>query len=235
MSGLFVKVCGITSEEDALLAVAMGADALGFVFAPSERQVRPQLVADIVKRLPPEILTIGVFKDELPERVVHIVRSTGLKGAQVHGGFTVEGASEIRRALFHTFIAFAAGDPRVVAAEDYQPYAVLLDSARPGSGKVFDWTLVSDVPQGLRTVVAGGLNQGNVGDVVRATRPWGVDVATGVEASPGRKDPVKLMSFVANAREAQRTLGEAKSMQPLEESKPAVDPAEPYDWQEDGI
>jgi phosphoribosylanthranilate isomerase len=230
MSGLFVKVCGITSEEDALLAVAMGADALGFVFAPSQRQVRPQLVADIVKRLPPEILTVGVFKDELPERVIHIVRSTGLKAAQIHGGFSVDGATEVRRALFHTFVAFSAGDTRVPAAEDYQPYAVLLDSARPGSGKVFDWTLVSEVPSGLRLIVAGGLDPGNVGDVIRATRPWGVDVATGVEASPGRKDPVKLRAFIANAREAQRELS------PLPGGPaPAPTDAEPYDWQEDGL
>jgi phosphoribosylanthranilate isomerase len=234
VSGLFVKVCGITSEEDALLAVAMDADALGFIFAPSQRQVRPQLVADIVKRLPPEILTVGVFKDELPERVIHIVRSTGLKAAQIHGGFTTKGAAEVRRALFHTIVAFSAGDPRVPAAEDYQPYAVMLDSARPGSGKVFDWTLVSEVPAGVKLIVAGGLDPDNVGDVIRATHPWGVDAASGVEHSPGKKDPVKLRAFVANAREAQRTLP-PRPMAPDQAQPHDEDDAAAYDWQQDGI
>ena len=131
---MFVKICGITSEEDALLAVAMGADALGFVFAPSPRQMRAQDVADIVKRLPPEIMTVGVFRDESPERVVHIVRSTGLRAAQVHGSFTALEARTVRKAIFHTFVSFPAGDPRLDRLDDYEPYAVLLDSARPGSG-----------------------------------------------------------------------------------------------------
>jgi phosphoribosylanthranilate isomerase len=236
MTSLFVKVCGITTEEDALLAVAMDADALGFVFAPSQRQVRPQVVADIVKRLPPEILTVGVFKDELPERVISIVRSTGLKAAQIHGSFTTEGATAVRRALFHTIVAFAAGDPRVPDAEAYEPYAVHLDSARPGSGKVFDWTLVSQVPAGLRLIVAGGLDPDNVGDVIRATRPWGVDVSTGVEASPGRKDPVKLHTFIANAREAQRAAAPmAATTAPAAQPGQAPEEPTPYDWQQDGI
>jgi phosphoribosylanthranilate isomerase len=82
---MFVKICGTTTEEDALLAVAMGADAVGFVFAPSPRQVSAHAVGDIVKRLPPEILTVGVFRDEAPQRVVEVVNGTGLKGAQLHG------------------------------------------------------------------------------------------------------------------------------------------------------
>src|SRR5215213_1442618 len=93
---MFVKICGTTSEEDALLAVAMGADAIGFVFAPSPRQVRPNLVADIIKRLPPQVMTVGVFRDEFPERVVEIVNSIGLRAAQLHGHESAEQASWIR-------------------------------------------------------------------------------------------------------------------------------------------
>src|SRR6202008_3684518 len=89
-AGVFIKVCGVTNEDDALLAVAMGADAVGFVFAPSPRQVHPEVVRDIVKRLPPEILTVGVFRNETPERVIDVVGRTGLKGAQLHGGETAE-------------------------------------------------------------------------------------------------------------------------------------------------
>ena len=111
------------------------------------------------------------------------------------------------RPLNSSTLAFSAGDPRVPQARDYDPYALHLDSARPGSGALFDWTLVSEAPPGLRLIIAGGLTPDNVGDVVRACRPWGVDLSTGVESSPGRKDPVKLRAFIANAREAHSALG----------------------------
>ncbi len=239
---MFVKICGTTSEEDALLAVAMGAEALGFVFAPSPRQMRPQDVADIVKRLPPEILTIGVFKDDVPERIIHIVRSTGLKGAQIHGSFTADDAVSVRRAIFHTFVSFTAGESRVEQAHEYEPYAVLLDGARPGSGQPFDWSLAEDVPPELRLVVAGGLTTDNVVDVIRTVRPWGVDVVSGVESSPGRKDPVKLRAFIAKAHAAGKELRDAacqpapaaelRSPDPPDEAGPA---GAFYDWQEDGF
>ncbi len=233
---MFVKICGTTSEEDALLAVAMGAEALGFVFAPSPRQMRPQDVADIVKRLPPEIMTVGVFRDDVPERIVHIVRSTGLKGAQIHGGFTADDAVAVRRAIFHTFVAFPAGDPRVRDAHEYEPYAVLLDAARPGSGQVFDWSLAEEVPSDVKLIVAGGLTTDNVVDVIRTVHPWGVDVVSGVESSPGRKDPVKLRAFIAKAHAAGKELRDAARQPPPE--PPTVSPGPPgafYDWEEDGL
>jgi len=233
---VFVKICGTTSEEDALLAVAMGAEALGFVFAPSPRQMRPQDVADIVKRLPPEILTVGVFKDEVPERVIHIVRSTGLKAAQIHGIFTADDAVAVRRAIFHTLVAFPAGDPRVEEAHAYEPYAVVLDAPRPGSGQVFDWSLAERVPSDLKLIVAGGLTTDNVVDVIRTVHPWGVDVVTGVESSPGRKDPVKLRAFIAKAHAAGKEVREAGHE--ARPAPPADAPGPPgafYDWQEDGL
>lgn len=235
---MFVKICGTTSEEDALLAVAMGAEALGFVFAPSPRQMRPQDVADIVKRLPPEIMTVGVFKDDVPERIIHIVRSTGLKGAQIHGGFTADDAVTVRRAIFHTFVAFPAGDPRVQEAHEFEPYAVLLDGARPGGGQVFDWALAEQVPSELKLIVAGGLTTSNVVDVIRTVRPWGVDVVSGVESSPGRKDPVKLRAFIAKAHAAGKELRDAVHEAPPESQAPADPPGPPgafYDWEEDGL
>ncbi len=239
---MFVKICGTTSEEDALLAVAMGAEALGFVFAPSPRQMRPTDVADIVKRLPPEILTIGVFKDELPERIIHIVRSTGLKGAQIHGGFTADDAVEVRRAIFHTFVSFTAGDGRVAHAHQYEPYAVMLDGSRPGSGQVFDWSLAEEVAEDLRLVVAGGLTTDNVVEVIRELHPWGVDVVSGVESSPGRKDPVKLRAFIAKAHAAGKELRDAAGAQRERNGDQAEDHVEDqgppgafYDWQEDGL
>jgi phosphoribosylanthranilate isomerase len=233
---VFVKICGTTSEEDALLAVAMGAEALGFVFAPSPRQMRPQDVADIVKRLPPEILTVGVFKDDVPERIVHIVRSTGLKGAQIHGSFSADDAVAVRRAIFHTLIAFPAGDPRVPEAHLYEPFAVVLDGARPGGGQTFDWSLADEVPSDLKLIVAGGLTSDNVVDVIRSVHPWGVDVVSGVESSPGRKDPVKLRAFIAKAHAAGKELREASHDPPPEpRPEPQGEPGAFYDWEEDGL
>ena len=106
---MFVKVCGTTSEEDALLAVAMDADAIGFIFAPSPRQISPAVVTDIVKRLPPEIITIGVFRDESPARVVEIVNRVGLRGAQLHGRETPEQERWVRHRIPVLIQAFATG------------------------------------------------------------------------------------------------------------------------------
>jgi phosphoribosylanthranilate isomerase len=198
---VFVKICGTTSEEDALLAVAMGADALGFVFAPSPRMVSPTRVADIVKRLPREILTIGVFRNEAPERVVAIVNQAGLGGAQLHGRETVEQALFVRQRVRFMIKAFPAGDPAVTQAAEYLADAIMVDSKAPGSGKVFDWAL-AEVPAGMRLMLAGGLHAANVGSAIAQVHPWGVDVATGVEASPGRKDPRLLRNFILAARAA---------------------------------
>ncbi|MEY2566551.1 MAG: phosphoribosylanthranilate isomerase [Actinomycetota bacterium] len=215
---MFVKVCGTTSEDDALLAVAMGADAVGFIFAPSPRQVHPVRVADIVKRLPPEILTVGVFRDEHPERVVALVNQAGLKAAQLHGHESAEQSRWVRERLPVTIKAFPAGSPAVGKAKDYGSDIVMLDAANPGSGQVFDWRLVDGVPAGTRLLLAGGLTPENVVDAIGQAHPWGVDVVTGVESEPGRKDPRKLRAFVAAAKSA------------------AVPPYEgeaigPYDWQ----
>lgn len=217
---MFVKVCGTTSEEDALLAVAMGADAVGFIFAPSPRQVSPGIVSDIVKRLPPEILAVGVFRDEAPTRVVEIVNSCGLKGAQLHGHETTEQAHYVRERVPFLIQAFGAGDPALSRARDYGADAVMLDSASPGSGQVFDWTL-AEVPDGVRLLLAGGLTADNVADAIAQTHPWGVDVATGVEASPGHKDPVKLRTFVAAAKAAAFPEYEAGEDAPFDQDEEA--------------
>ena len=199
---MFVKICGTTSEEDALLAVAMGADAVGFVFAPSPRRVAAQTVADIVKRLPPEILTVGVFRDESPERVVEVVNGAGLKGAQLHGHETPDQTAFVRARVPFVIQAFPAGASAVARAADYPADVVLLDSPSPGSGQVFDWQL-AEAPDGLRLVLAGGLTPTNVAEAIAQVHPWGVDVVSGVEASPGRKDPVKVRAFIAEAKAAE--------------------------------
>ena len=221
---VFVKICGITSEEDALLAVAMDADAVGFIFAPSTRQIAPSVARDIAKRLPPEALTVGVFKDEAPERVVSIVNEAGLRGAQLSGRESVEATRYVAARVPFVIKAFRADDPVLARADEYGAKIVMLDGAQPGSGETWDWDLAQAVPPGLRVLLAGGLTPENVADAVQAVRPWGVDVASGVErtgaAVGGRKDPRKVRLFVANARAA------------APEPEPGPDAA-PYDWIDD--
>lgn len=200
---MFVKICGITTEEDALLAVAMGADAVGFVFAPSPRQMAPARAADIAKRLPPEILTVGVFRDEAPQRVVDIVNSAGLRAAQLHGHETALDTAWVRSRVPVVIKAFPGGDPELAKAASYGADIVLLDSASPGSGRVFDWSLAEGAPSGLRILLAGGLTVDNVGEAIERVRPWGVDVSSGVESSPGVKDPTKVRRFITAAQNAE--------------------------------
>lgn len=199
---MFVKICGITREEDALLAVAMGADAVGFIFAPSSRQLAPARAADIVKRLPPEIITVGVFRDEAPQRVVDVVNQTGLRAAQLSGHETAEETTWIRRRVPVVIKAFPGGDPALAKAPQYGADVVMLDSASPGSGQVFDWSLAEGAPSGVRILLAGGLNPDNVAEAIERVRPWGVDVATGVELEPGIKDATKVRRFIRNAKAA---------------------------------
>ena len=214
---MFVKICGITNEDDALFAVAMGADAVGFVFAPSPRQIAAQHAYDITRRLPPEILTVAVFRDELPGRVVEIAHRAGVKAVQLHGRETPEQTAEVASHFRWVIKAFSATSPALSKADRYGTDLVLVDAPTPGSGKVFDWGLAAEVPDGLRLILAGGLDPDNVADAIEAVEPWGVDVSSGVEASPGRKDPTKVRRFIANARAAAPT--------------PYLGPDEiPYDW-----
>jgi phosphoribosylanthranilate isomerase len=200
---VFVKICGITTEEDALLAVAMGADAVGFTFAPSSRQIAPSRAGDIAKRLPPEILTVGVFRDEAPERVVDVVQTAGLAAAQLHGHESVDSTRFVRDRVRVVIKAFPGGDPELRNVNAYAADIILLDSASPGSGRVFDWSLAEDAPSGLRLLLAGGLNPSNVAGAIARVRPWGVDVASGVESAPGVKDPVALRAFINAAKGAE--------------------------------
>ncbi len=199
---MWVKICGITNEDDALLATAMGADAVGFVFAPSRRQVTVDTVRDIVKRLPSEVITVGVFRNERPERVTEIVHRVGLHGAQLHGHEPLREVRWIRQRVQFVIQAFSAGDPGLQLAANGPADIVLIDSPTPGSGKVFDWQLAEGAPGGVRLLLAGGLHHDNVREAIAKVRPWGVDASTGVEAAPGRKDPRRLRLFIEAAKDA---------------------------------
>ena len=216
---MFIKICGTTSEEDGLLAVALGADAVGFIFAPSRRQIAPAVAGDIAKRLPREIVTVGVFRDEAKERVVELVNRQGLKAAQLSGRESPEAVAWIAERVPMTIKAFPGGHPEVARSDRYGASVVMLDAADPGSGHVFDWALAGEVPDGVRVLLAGGLNADNVGAAIAQVHPWGVDVASGVEATPGRKDPQKLRAFIVAARKAEPEPYEAEDI--------------PYDWEEE--
>jgi phosphoribosylanthranilate isomerase len=217
---MFVKICGITTEDDALFAVAMGADAVGFVFAPSTRQVAAQQVYDITRRLPPEILTVGVFRDEHPDLVIDTVNRSGVKAAQLHGHETPGMVADVAAGVRWVIKGIVAGTPDAAMADRFGTDLILVDAMTPGSGSVFDWALIDDLPVGPRYILAGGLTPDNVAAAVARALPWGVDVSTGVESARGRKDPLKVKAFIERARAAA----------PL----PHLGPDElPYDWDDE--
>ncbi len=223
---LFVKICGITSEADALLSVSLGADAVGFIFAPSVRQVSVQMAGDIAKRLPPEILTVGIFRDEAPQRVVEMVHQAGLGAAQLHGHESSQESGWVRARVPMVIKAFPAGDRTIRRFAEFGADYLLIDGKNPGSGEVFDWRLAEGVSDPSRLIVAGGLGPENVAQAIAHLRPYGVDVDSGVEASPGRKDPLKVRDFIVKARAA---AVEAESRDPL---PVAAGDDEPYDWRD---
>ncbi len=207
------------------MAVALGADAIGFVFAPSPRQVSAGQVRDIVRRLPSEILTVGVFRDQSPQFVIDSVQTAGLRAAQLHGHETPADAAEVRPYVQALIVAFPAGDPGLAKLDDYGADAVLIDSPAPGSGQVFDWSLTDGVPINRRLLLAGGLDAHNVATAIARVRPWGVDVSSGVQVDgdPTRKDALKVQAFIHAARAAEGH----------EDRTPDRDG--PFDWGELGI
>ena len=222
---MFIKICGITTADDALLATALGADAVGFIMAPSTRQIVPPRVEEIVRRLPPDVLTVGVFRDEAPGRVIEIVNRCGLKAAQLSGRESMEDTRLIRESVPAVIKAFPGGSPSLSVADRYGADIVMVDSDTPGSGQVFDWSLAEGAPGGIRLLMAGGLTPENVATAIAKVRPWGVDVATGVEMSPGRKDPARLRAFINAARGAEPAYSKPVEQEPDEYT--------PYDWQEE--
>ncbi len=226
---MFVKICGVTNEEDALMAVALGADAVGFVFAPSPRQVTVGVARDIVRRLPPETLTVGVFRDQSTRFVIDTVQGAGLRAAQLHGHETPADAAEVRPYCQALIVAFPAGDPGLAHVDDYGADAILLDSPAPGSGEVFDWSLAEGAPLNRRLILAGGLTPENVAHGIAEVRPWGVDVSSGVETDgqPGRKDARKVQAFIRAARAA------APVDAPVPDG-PGLGSG-PFDWADSGI
>jgi len=221
----WVKICGTTSAEDAKAAIEAGADALGFIFAPSSRRIEPRRAREIIALLPRTVEKVGVFVNEPVGHIREMVSSVGLTAIQLHGDETPDFARSIlhdwpkqlpkppRMRVFKA-VAVATGlekDLRDFVAERTVD-ALLLDSAprrgagepRGGTGRTFNWTrataFVPGVAARVRVILAGGLTAANVGQAIRILNPWGVDVCSGVESERGKKDYKKLREFVHAVR-----------------------------------
>jgi phosphoribosylanthranilate isomerase len=219
---MWIKICANTNLEDARLAAELGADAVGFVFAPSARQVTAAQVAAIVPHLPEGVEKIGVFSSTDAEEISEIVRITGLTGVQLHGGYDLQFARKLDEAfdgeitiiqVLHWVLGEDEKSAIEITAKLKEISAksvirrVLIDTkasgASGGTGLSFEWTAaratLNSQPQ-INSIAAGGLHPGNVAKAIQELKPWGVDVASGVEASKGRKDPQKLKEFIDAVR-----------------------------------
>jgi phosphoribosylanthranilate isomerase len=220
---MWIKICANTNLEDAQLAAELGADAVGFVFAPSARRVTAAEVARITPHLPEGLECVGVFPALQAEEIADAAQESGLTAVQLHGGVNLELVRQLdgifngQVKLIQTVpwqidngdvsAALVAQQLREIAADGLVD-RVLIDSktssASGGTGVTFDWnaarTTFAEAGTGLKLIVAGGLHSENVAEAIRRLNPWGIDVASGVEQSPGRKDPEKLAAFIRAAR-----------------------------------
>jgi phosphoribosylanthranilate isomerase len=215
VSRLFIKICGITSVEDGLLASAAGADAVGFVFfAMSPRKTTVERAAQIARALPTTVRRVGVFVNETPEAMTRAAEAVGLDLLQLHGEESAESLAGLARPVIKA-VRVGKGFAQDEALRFAGPAAgLLVDTRLPGetqlpggTGVPFDWSLVRGLAERVPfLMLAGGLTPQNVAEAVRAVRPHAVDVSSGVEALPGRKDPEKVRAFVRAVREAEETL-----------------------------
>lgn len=207
MSLLKVKICGITNLEDALAAVEAGADALGFVlYKASPRCVEVDVVRAIIKLLPPFVLPVGVFVNEDMKVVRDLLDSCGLALAQLHGDEPATYCEQLGRPVLKairlrnvaSFLALAEYKGRA----QVRGFVVdrFSESAYGGTGEVADWALAAQAARTAPVLLAGGLTPDNVGEAIQHVRPYGVDVSSGVEVSPGKKDPAKVKAFIEAAK-----------------------------------
>ena len=202
-----IKICGITDLEDALLAADLGADALGFIFyPPSPRSVSPDTARGIIAQLPPLVTTVGVFVDEDAATVKELAVAAGLDWLQLHGRETPEYCRSLDRRVIKAFRIQDEKSFASLAAYRGAAQAFLLDTYKKGqvggTGEVFNWDLARRARQYGPIILAGGLTPANVARAIAAAQPQAVDVASGVEARPGKKDPEKLKAFFAAVKGA---------------------------------
>jgi len=205
MTVVRVKICGITRPEDAVAAAEAGADAIGLVFAESPRRVNIEQARPILATLPPFVTPVALFVNETLERIRQTCDTLGIRTVQLHGDEPPDFARQL--AGLCVIKAFRIGsEADLDALEGYPAACCLLDAKvagkRGGTGATFDWSLAAKAARRARVILAGGLKPYNVAEAVRRVRPYGVDVSSGVEAAPGRKDPAKVRAFVDLARTA---------------------------------
>jgi len=202
-----VKICGITNAEDAQLAVSAGADALGFVFySKSPRFIEPQVAKQIITLLPPFVLPIGVFANEEQKVVRDIMEECGLALAQIHGDETPAYCESLERPILRGIRLKDRGS--FLALAEYKGRAgvrgfvvdAFSESAYGGTGKTTNWDLAAEAAKAALILLAGGLTPDNVQEAIQKVKPYGVDVSGGVEASPGKKDPIKVKAFIQAAK-----------------------------------
>ena len=200
---VFVKICGITRPADAIAAVDAGADAIGLNFVgPSRRCIDVEVARSILAVVPDDVMTVGIFRDHLAHEVLEITGALGLDAAQLHGDEPPEVTAAVAAGVETVIKVVAAGSPSVGSIDEHAADIVLLDAPIPGGGVPFEWGIVGDLVTKHKVLLAGGLRPDNVAEAVRQVRPWGVDVASGVEAEPAQKDPDAIARFVAAARAA---------------------------------
>jgi phosphoribosylanthranilate isomerase len=211
-----VKICGITNLEDALAAVELGADALGFVFFHgSPRSITPDKAAEIVSALPPFVTTVGVFVNEEPSKVTETMGRAGISVLQLHGDELPDQCTIWPRVIK----AFRVRDfPDLRPLEHYRTAAFLLDAYSPdaygGTGQVFNWDIALEAQRFGRIILSGGLTAENVGGAVARVLPYAVDVSSGVERDKGRKDREKMNRFIQAAKAASTKPGSPSSRFP---------------------
>ena len=197
-----VKICGITNPDDAFLAADLGAQALGFIFySKSPRSIKPEAARDIISSLPPLVLSIGVFVDEEAGVVREVAQTVGLDWVQLHGKESPDYCRTLGRRVIKGFRV--QDESSLAVLPDYRDavQALLLDTYRPGTpggtGETFDWELARRAQDYGPIILAGGLTAANISQAITVAQPAAVDVASGVEAGPGVKDPEKLRAFFA--------------------------------------
>lgn len=202
-----IKICGITNPEDADVAAKAGADALGFVmYRNSPRWVESAVARAIIAGLPPFMSAVGVFVNEEAERVRALMDECGFALAQLHGDESALYCQDLGRPVLKALRLKDRGT--VLALAEFQGRAnvrgflidAFSDHAYGGTGQTVDWRLAQETVRSARVILAGGLNPRNVAEAVQAVRPYGVDVSSGVEKSPGKKDPDKVKAFIEAAR-----------------------------------